>query len=640
MVWTFDSNSYFVDPAQADDTGDGKTEATAKKTLSAGLLLCSAGDTLFLAGGTHTVVGGTTLSIPTKVNLVGGGPKTTYITGDATAAAPYLEFNGENVIEGLNLTSTGVNGSQVIGTLSANGPSDLIIRNCSMSSVGIVCDWQKPSSGTTRVLFEECEIASDNGSGNNVDGNVDITFRHCSFAGSNDAFYSSLTGALDQTNCQAIDCSFFLTSNADCFSLTSSTPASINAVAKGCTFITGTGYVVNSNGTSTGVPAFVDAGGNNIADADVNLAGVATFTRTWADANNAAVEAGQVGTDASGANTNGQILVTGMPWEVLCTGHADAAFNVGSYGSFVIWDSGAPVSDAQYKDHLIVFADGQTRWLAAVDITDPDITVDRPFEVLIPNTTTFKIYNVIHSNLDSIEANLTGTILHSSILQAGGTTTVTLDALANVADNFYNGCLIQFSSGLGNDSTRFIEAYDGTTKVATLDVALTSDPGAVGFTIYNQRSSTTQIRPSGDKRIAGEGTTAKNLDQVSGGVVGGGGAPVHGRMDYVGFLDNRVLDVIQGEEQRLTVVLETDGTFALPVTTITVEVVDVDGNVVTINDADVSRVVEDSQVYVMRFTLTAAQSATLSAGALNLEVTLDDSKSQILSALEIIASLS
>jgi len=175
----------------------------------------------------------------------------------------------------------------------------------------------------------------------------------------------------------------------------------------------------------------------------------------------------------------------------------------------------------------------------------------------------------------------------------------------------------------------------GGNNLTTANVTLTG-----GAVLLSNLDAIEAVLPSASAKMAGEGTTAKNLDQVSGGVVGGGGAPIHGRMDYVGFLDNRVLDVIVGEEQRLTVVLETDGTFPLPVTLVSIKAVDIDGTSVTVDNVDVARVVEDSQVYAFRFTLTTTHTAQFVAGLLDLEVSLDNEKAQILGAVDMIASLS
>lgn len=71
---------------------------------------------------------------------------------------------------------------------------------------------------------------------------------------------------------------------------------------------------------------------------------------------------------------------------------------------------------------------------------------------------------------------LSNQIVRDGTAQAGASTTITLDAGANSNNDFYNHALITIVSGLGIGQSRFITAYDGTTKVATVDRAWTTNP--------------------------------------------------------------------------------------------------------------------------------------------------------------------
>lgn len=53
----FTGDVYYVDAAQSDDSGDGTSPGTAKKTIGAGIGLLSAGDALTVKAGTYTEVG-------------------------------------------------------------------------------------------------------------------------------------------------------------------------------------------------------------------------------------------------------------------------------------------------------------------------------------------------------------------------------------------------------------------------------------------------------------------------------------------------------------------------------------------------------------------------------------------------------
>jgi hypothetical protein len=59
-------------------------------------------------------------------------------------------------------------------------------------------------------------------------------------------------------------------------------------------------------------------------------------------------------------------------------------------------------------------------------------------------------------------------IIRANTAQAGAGTTITLDASASAVDDFYNNARIFLTAGTGVGQGRFIEDYDGTTKVATV----------------------------------------------------------------------------------------------------------------------------------------------------------------------------
>lgn len=73
------------------------------------------------------------------------------------------------------------------------------------------------------------------------------------------------------------------------------------------------------------------------------------------------------------------------------------------------------------------------------------------------------------------------TLLASAVsgsAQAGTTSSITLAAGASATDNVYNGADISITSGTGSGQTRSIVAYNGTTKVATVDKPFATAPAA------------------------------------------------------------------------------------------------------------------------------------------------------------------
>lgn len=72
--------------------------------------------------------------------------------------------------------------------------------------------------------------------------------------------------------------------------------------------------------------------------------------------------------------------------------------------------------------------------------------------------------------------------------QAGGASTITLDASAEATDDFYNNMAIGIVSGTGAGQTRYISDYVGSTKVATVGSAWSTQPDNTSvFRIFGQQ---------------------------------------------------------------------------------------------------------------------------------------------------------
>ena len=88
-------------------------------------------------------------------------------------------------------------------------------------------------------------------------------------------------------------------------------------------------------------------------------------------------------------------------------------------------------------------------------------------------------------------------------VQSAGDTAITLDSTAAAQTDFYKGCVVAITSGSGANQARIITAYNGTTKVATIDrawdVALVITAGSTRsiFAVFpqglNQAPTTAQI---------------------------------------------------------------------------------------------------------------------------------------------------
>lgn len=86
--------------------------------------------------------------------------------------------------------------------------------------------------------------------------------------------------------------------------------------------------------------------------------------------------------------------------------------------------------------------------------------------------------------VDDNRALHTQSARRASTAQAGAATTITLDSGASATNGFYVGFDVANLSGGGTREQRLITAYNGTTKVATITPAWTSDPdNTTGFEV-------------------------------------------------------------------------------------------------------------------------------------------------------------
>lgn len=92
-------------------------------------------------------------------------------------------------------------------------------------------------------------------------------------------------------------------------------------------------------------------------------------------------------------------------------------------------------------------------------------TVDRDWRTAPDATTTYDILPA---------TNLLST--NEGLAQAGAASTITLNANASTVDNTYNGQIVVLRTGTGQDQSRIITGYVGSTKVATVDSAWVTNP--------------------------------------------------------------------------------------------------------------------------------------------------------------------
>lgn len=124
-------------------------------------------------------------------------------------------------------------------------------------------------------------------------------------------------------------------------------------------------------------------------------------------------------------------------------------------------DTGASGTDGAYDPAMVLIIDGtglgQTRLILEYDGTDKIATVDRNWKVNPDATSVFQIL-----------ASAGREHVNEGLARAGTASTITLNVLASSQDDVYEGQAIFIRSGTGEDQRKFVTAYNGTTKVATV----------------------------------------------------------------------------------------------------------------------------------------------------------------------------
>jgi len=114
---------------------------------------------------------------------------------------------------------------------------------------------------------------------------------------------------------------------------------------------------------------------------------------------------------------------------------------------------------------------GQSRTILSYNGTTNVATVDKNWGTT-PDSTSVYIINAAVGSLFS----------DSGTAQAGGNTTITLASTASDYDDVYIGSFVYIASGTGNGQTRYVDDYDGTSKVADVNTAWDSNPD--GTSVY------------------------------------------------------------------------------------------------------------------------------------------------------------
>lgn len=140
--------------------------------------------------------------------------------------------------------------------------------------------------------------------------------------------------------------------------------------------------------------------------------------------------------------------------------------------------AGASSTDNLYRFLLITITGGtgagQTRLILAYTGSTKVAVVNRQWQTTPDNTSTYALS----------PASAPG-LVTSGFAQAGAASTITLASFSSSNDDTYVGETVWISGGTGFGQERVITAYNGTTKVATVDRAWTTNPDSTStYEVY------------------------------------------------------------------------------------------------------------------------------------------------------------
>jgi len=173
----------YVDATRPDDTGDGLSEATAKKTIAAGYALCAAGDRLNVkASGTYTLTATVNVTVAGTVAAgrvtiqgysatIGDGGKPTITSATNGVALFTMNAAHFTTFKDLVLTHTAATRGDAVATVTA-ASTDARFENLTIDGCAVGLD------GTTRFTSYaavNCEIKNCTSHGISADGGGELS---------------------------------------------------------------------------------------------------------------------------------------------------------------------------------------------------------------------------------------------------------------------------------------------------------------------------------------------------------------------------------------------------------------------------------------------------------------------------------
>lgn len=185
----------------------------------------------------------------------------------------------------------------------------------------------------------------------------------------------------------------------------------------------------------------------------------------------------------------------------------DGTAQAGANNSITL-SSGASSTDRLYNFDLITIVGGtgagQSRLIIDYNGTSKVATVNRNWRVNPDNTSDY----VVIGKSELLISN-------GGLAQAGASTSITLNSIASSTNDDYVGSTVEILTGSGSGQTRIITAYNGTTKVATVNTAWEVNPDTTSAYVVLPfgRSLLIGLASSGESGIrSAVGLITANLD--------------------------------------------------------------------------------------------------------------------------------
>jgi hypothetical protein len=288
------------------------------------------------------------------------------------------------------------------------------------------------------------------------------------------------------------------------------------------TYTQPTGFLAATFPTTVASTTNITAGTITTATNVTTVNGLASGVITAASIATGAIDADALATDAvdeivdavwdeplTGAThnvaTSAGVRLRQISGNVITTGTAQA----GTVNTITLANT-ASATNGTYDPSVIRLSGGtgigQARLIIDYNGTSKVAVVDRDWRTTPDNTTTYDIL---------AEPNLQST--NEGLAQAGAANSITLNSEASAISNTYTGQMVVIRTGTGQDQSRIITAYNGSTKVATVAEAWTTTPTSASGYMILHTGRTLTVAMNADVLTA-SALAADAVTEIAGGI--------------------------------------------------------------------------------------------------------------------------